>query len=89
MKIGVPTETTEGERRVALVPEVVRKLTGEGLDVVVERGAGAGALIPDSQYEEAGAHAGRSGRGLGLRCDRQGRAAEQPRRPSGCVPRAC
>jgi len=60
MKIGVPKETAEGERRVALVPEVVRKLTGAGgesggLEVVVEKGAGAGALIPDTQYEEAGA----------------------------------
>jgi H+-translocating NAD(P) transhydrogenase subunit alpha len=62
MQIGVPKETAEGERRVAMVPEVVRKLTragGEGEpaenEVVVERGAGAGALIPDSVYEEAGA----------------------------------
>jgi NAD(P) transhydrogenase subunit alpha len=55
MKIGVPTETAEGERRVALVPEVVRKLTGQDHQVVVQRGAGAGALIPDAQYDEAGA----------------------------------
>jgi NAD(P) transhydrogenase subunit alpha len=55
MKIGVPKEAAEGERRVALVPEVVRKLTGQDQEVIVERGAGAGALIPDSQYEEAGA----------------------------------
>jgi NAD(P) transhydrogenase subunit alpha len=61
MKIGVPKETADGERRVALVPEVVRKLAGSGgedgggIEVVVERGAGAGALIPDVQYEEAGA----------------------------------
>jgi len=57
MRIGVPQETAEGERRVALVPEVVRKLAGgdKGIEVVVERGAGAGALIPDAQYEEAGA----------------------------------
>ena len=55
MLIGVPKETAEGERRVALVPEVVRKLTDSGLEVVVERGAGAGALIPDAQYEAAGA----------------------------------
>ncbi len=55
MQIGVPRESAEGERRVALVPEVVGKLKGEGLDVVVERGAGAGALIPDEQYEQAGA----------------------------------
>jgi H+-translocating NAD(P) transhydrogenase subunit alpha len=57
MQIGVPKETADGEHRVALVPEVVGKLArGEGgLQVVVERGAGAGALIPDAQYEEAGA----------------------------------
>jgi NAD(P) transhydrogenase subunit alpha len=62
MQIGVPKETVEGERRVALVPEVVRKLStaaGDGEappnQVLVERGAGAGALIPDQQYEEAGA----------------------------------
>ena len=62
MQIGVPKESAEGERRVALVPEVVRKLggtgggeSGGGLEVLVERGAGAGALIPDGQYEEAGA----------------------------------
>jgi len=58
MRIGVPKETAEGERRVALVPEVVRKLTGRELEVLVERDAGAGALIPDSQYEEAGAKLG-------------------------------
>jgi NAD(P) transhydrogenase subunit alpha len=57
MRIGVPKESAEGEQRVALVPEVVRKLGGgdSGLEVVVERGAGAGALIPDALYEEAGA----------------------------------
>jgi NAD(P) transhydrogenase subunit alpha len=53
VQIGVPRESAEGERRVALVPEVVGKLKGAGLDVVVERGAGAGALIPDDQYEQA------------------------------------
>jgi NAD(P) transhydrogenase subunit alpha len=62
MQIGVPKETAEGERRVALVPEVVRKLAAGGgedsagaPELLVERGAGAGALIPDQQYEEAGA----------------------------------
>src|SRR5436305_8191943 len=62
MQIGVPQETAEGERRVALVPDVVRKLlaaTGDQEtpqnEVIVQRGAGAGALIPDDQYEEAGA----------------------------------
>jgi NAD(P) transhydrogenase subunit alpha len=55
MQIGVPTETAAGERRVALVPEVVQKLTGQGLELVVQRGAGAGALLPDELFEEAGA----------------------------------
>ena len=55
MQIGVPKETAEGERRVALVPEVVRKLSGRGLEIVVQREAGASALIPDAQFEEAGA----------------------------------
>ncbi len=54
MQIGVPKETAEGERRVALVPEVVRKLSDQGLEALVERGAGAGAMIPDAQYEKAG-----------------------------------
>jgi NAD(P) transhydrogenase subunit alpha len=55
MKIGVPKETAEGERRVALVPEVIGKMTGGGLEVKIEQGAGSGALIPDAQFEEAGA----------------------------------
>jgi len=55
MQIGVPKETVDGERRVALVPEVVRKLTGQDHRVLVERGAGAAAMIPDAQFEEAGA----------------------------------
>jgi proton-translocating NAD(P)+ transhydrogenase subunit alpha len=55
MKIGVPKETAEGERRVALVPEVVRKLTGAGHEVLVQAGAGAEALIPDGQFADAGA----------------------------------
>jgi NAD(P) transhydrogenase subunit alpha len=55
VRVGVPSETAEGERRVALVPEVVRKLTGRGLEVVVEAGAGVRAIIPDRLYEAAGA----------------------------------
>ncbi|HEX8854997.1 MAG TPA: Re/Si-specific NAD(P)(+) transhydrogenase subunit alpha [Thermoleophilaceae bacterium] len=59
MRIGVPNESIGGERRVALVPEVVRRLTGKGgHEVVVEPGAGEAALIPDSAYEEAGATVG-------------------------------
>ena len=55
MRIGVPKETAEGEHRVALVPEVVGKLTKAGHDVVVEAGAGQGAMLPDSAFSEAGA----------------------------------
>jgi len=56
VKIGVPKETAAGERRVALVPDVVKSLKrNEKLDVLVESGAGDAAGHPDSQYEEAGA----------------------------------
>jgi NAD(P) transhydrogenase subunit alpha len=55
MRIGVPKETAAGEHRVALVPEVVSKLKAKGLDVVVQSGAGADALLPDAAFEEAGA----------------------------------
>ena len=56
MKIGVPKETADGERRVALVPDVVKSLKrNEKLEVLVESGAGEAAGHPDSQYEEAGA----------------------------------
>ena len=58
MQVGVPTETAAGERRVAMVPEVVRKLTGAGHAVVVEPGAGAGALLPDALFADAGAQLG-------------------------------
>ncbi|MGN6187741.1 MAG: Re/Si-specific NAD(P)(+) transhydrogenase subunit alpha [Conexibacter sp.] len=55
MRIGVPKETVEGERRVALVPEVARKLTSAGHEVLVQAGAGAEAMIPDGQFADAGA----------------------------------
>jgi len=55
MRIGVPKETAAGEHRVALVPEVVGKLKAKGLDVVVQSGAGADALLSDAAFEEAGA----------------------------------
>jgi H+-translocating NAD(P) transhydrogenase subunit alpha len=58
MKVGVPKETAEGERRVALIPDVVRTLTGKDTDVVVESGAGEGSGHPDSEYEGAGAEIG-------------------------------
>jgi len=55
MKVAVVRETTPGERRVALVPETVPKLTQGGLEVLVEQGAGDGAWFPDDAYSAAGA----------------------------------
>src|SRR6516225_11953609 len=55
MKVGVLKETTPGDRRVALVPEMVGRLQGAGLDVLVQSGAGDGAWFADSTYAEAGA----------------------------------
>ena len=53
MRVGLPRERTPGERRVALVPEVVGRL--RGFEVAVERGAGAAAGFPDDEYAAAGA----------------------------------
>jgi NAD(P) transhydrogenase subunit alpha len=55
MKIGVPRETVAGETRVASTPEVVKKLAGKGVEILVERGAGARACYPDEAYAAAGA----------------------------------
>jgi NAD(P) transhydrogenase subunit alpha len=58
VRVGIPRETTEGERRVALVPETVGKLAAGGFELVVEKNAGAAASFPDSAYTEAGATLG-------------------------------
>lgn len=55
MKVAVVKEDAPGERRVALVPETVSRLTKAGLEVMVEQGAGDGAWFADSAYSEAGA----------------------------------
>jgi H+-translocating NAD(P) transhydrogenase subunit alpha len=55
MRIGVPKETATGEHRVALVPEVVGKLKAKGLDILVQSGAGADALLTDEAFTAAGA----------------------------------
>jgi H+-translocating NAD(P) transhydrogenase subunit alpha len=55
MKVAVVKEDGPGERRVALVPETVPRLTAAGLEVLVEQGAGDSAWFPDSAYEAAGA----------------------------------
>lgn len=53
LTIGVVTETTPGEKRVALVPEVLRKLLAAGAGVLIQTGAGTRARIPDAAYEGA------------------------------------
>jgi proton-translocating NAD(P)+ transhydrogenase subunit alpha len=58
MKVGVPRESADGERRVALVPDVVKRLGSKGVEVVVEAGAGERALIPDALFTDAGAALG-------------------------------
>jgi H+-translocating NAD(P) transhydrogenase subunit alpha len=55
MKVAVVKESAPGERRVALVPETVPRLTQAGLEVLIEQGAGDGAWFADSAYSEAGA----------------------------------
>src|SRR6267142_2839331 len=57
MRLGIPTESSPGEHRVALVPETVGRL-GAGIQVIVEAGAGDAAGFPDAAYREAGAETG-------------------------------
>ena len=58
MRVGVPKESREGERRVALIPDVVRSLTESDIEVAVESGAGENAGHPDSEYSDAAASVG-------------------------------
>jgi NAD(P) transhydrogenase subunit alpha len=55
LTVGVPRETALGEHRVALTPDVVKRLTTMGVVVTIERGAGRGASHDDAAYEAAGA----------------------------------
>ena len=50
MIVSIPKETVPGERRVALVPDLVPRLTKAGLDVVVQPGAGESAGFLDAAY---------------------------------------
>lgn len=54
MKIAVAKETLKGERRVALTPDVAKKLVKEGFDVVIESDAGVAAGFPDEMYMDEG-----------------------------------
>jgi NAD(P) transhydrogenase subunit alpha len=58
VRVGVPRETFNGERRVALVPALVPGLKKAGFEVTVEKGAGEAAGFPDAQYVEKGAALG-------------------------------
>jgi NAD(P) transhydrogenase subunit alpha len=55
MKLGVPNQSAQGEKRVALVPDTAKKLATRGVETVVESGAGELSHIPDSAYTDAGA----------------------------------
>src|SRR6476620_4000450 len=55
MRVGIPRETTEGERRAALVVEIVGKLVAQGFELVIEQGAGDAASFPEDAYLESGA----------------------------------
>ena len=55
MQISVPAETWQNERRVALIPDSVQRLTKAGFDIALQSGAGAGAGYSDADYEAAGA----------------------------------
>lgn len=55
MKIAVAKEIEVGERRVALIPDAVARLTKQGIEILVERGAGEAAFFADEAYEAAGA----------------------------------
>jgi NAD(P) transhydrogenase subunit alpha len=57
MQLGIPKEIAPGERRVAFVPETVARL-GDGVEVIVESGAGDAAGFPDAAYTDAGAKLG-------------------------------
>jgi NAD(P) transhydrogenase subunit alpha len=55
MKIGVPRETSEGETRVALTPQIAGQLVGDGHEVLIQAGAGEASSNLDEAYREAGA----------------------------------
>lgn len=55
MKIGIPTEIREYEHRVAITPEIVKKVVNLGCEILVQKGAGLSADIMDGAYAQAGA----------------------------------
>ena len=88
MRIGVPLETRAGETRVAATPETVKKLIGQGHQVLIQAGAGVGSSQPDSAYEAVGASIGSAADALGSEIVlkvRSPEAAELKQMKSGAV----
>lgn len=56
MKIAIPKEITEGEKRVAAVPEIIQRWVKEGIEVFVQEEAGKASYIEDEEYKNAGAN---------------------------------
>jgi NAD(P) transhydrogenase subunit alpha len=69
MKIGIPKETAPGERRVAIIPETVKKLAAKKIESIVESGAGMASSFSDAEYQQAGAQVATSFEDLVARSD--------------------
>jgi len=81
--VAVPREIADGERRVALVPDAVKQLRDKGVEVIVERGAGAAAGFDDAAYERAGAAIEPDARALLARADVVVKVQPPGSRPDG------
>jgi NAD(P) transhydrogenase subunit alpha len=81
--VAVAKEISTGERRVALVPDAVKQLKAKGVDVIVERGAGAGAGFDDAAYERAGATIEADPKALFARADFLLKVQAPTERPDG------
>ena len=53
LKLGIPRETANGERRVSMDPAVLSQLTKLGIKVFIQKGAGDSAFFDDASYKEA------------------------------------
>ena len=89
MKIAIPAETEADEPRVAATPDTVKRMAALGAEVVVEKGAGLRAGIPDSDFRAAGAKvadgAAVKGAALVLKVRRPGKAELRDYEPNALV----
>ncbi|HAN87464.1 MAG: NAD(P) transhydrogenase subunit alpha [Bacillota bacterium] len=69
LAIGIPKEIMKGERRVAAMPDTVKKMIAEGAKVLVEKGAGEGSYFHDEEYKSAGAEIVEKAQDLFARAD--------------------